>query len=275
VQEFDPRIIELSIEVDGVIKTYTDLYIKASGSKFANANQNTCNIQIDNLTKNTRDYILTETSPLNRNRRQKRVVLKAGRKSYGTSVVYSGNVVESTPSQPPDIGLSLKCLTAFFFQGEIIKTNQSSQTKLSDIAGQAANSMNLGLNFQAKDISVGNYTYSGSALRQVDKINNLSSANAFIDDDMLIVKDADKPLTNIITLVNAESGMIGIPEITERGVKVKFLLDNKTRIGGTIRVNSKINPAANGDYTIYKLDFDIATRDTPFYYTAEGMRPFL
>ncbi len=66
--------------------------------------------------------------------------------------------------------------------------------------------------------------------------------------------------------------MIGIPEFTEQGIKVKMLLDNQTKLGGGLRITSSIYPAVNGDYVIYKLGFDIATRDTPFYYIAEAAR---
>jgi hypothetical protein len=72
--------------------------------------------------------------------------------------------------------------------------------------------------------------------------------------------------------LNLETGMIGMPEISEHGVKVKYLYNNDSAIGGALIIQSKINPAANGTYAIYKLNFDISNRDTPFYLTAEAKR---
>jgi hypothetical protein len=66
--------------------------------------------------------------------------------------------------------------------------------------------------------------------------------------------------------------MVGIPEITEQGIKVKYLLDNVSRLGGGLRISSDIYPAVNGLYIIYKLGFEISNRDTPFYYIAEAAR---
>lgn len=100
----------------------------------------------------------------------------------------------------------------------------------------------------------------------------MGGINVFIDDNTLVVKDAYVPLTNTLRILSAETGMIGIPEFTEQGIKVKFLLDNRTTLGGSLRIDSKQYPAANGDYVIYKLGFQIATRDTPFYYIAEAAR---
>ena len=69
--------------------------------------------------------------------------------------------------------------------------------------------------------------------------------------------------------------MIGIPVVTERGVYVKMLLDNTVSVGGSITVKSDINPAANGTYTITKLMFEIANRDTPFYYHVNATKYIL
>src|SRR6185312_8460896 len=117
-----------------------------------------------------------------------------------------------------------------------------------------------------------NYAFTGGILNQVEKLEELGLLSAYVDDATLVVKDRYTPLANKVRVLNAGSGMVGIPEITEQGVKVKFLLDNQTVLGGMLRVQSQINPAANGDYLIYKLSFEIANRDNPFYWIAEAKR---
>jgi hypothetical protein len=62
-QELDPRILRVGIEIGGNSKCMTDLAITAKGTKYANANQNDCEVTITNLAPATRDYILTEASP--------------------------------------------------------------------------------------------------------------------------------------------------------------------------------------------------------------------
>ena len=66
--------------------------------------------------------------------------------------------------------------------------------------------------------------------------------------------------------------VFGIPEVTDVGVKVKYLYDNETTLGGGLRIVSDLNPAVNGDYGIYQLDFEVASREEPFYWTAAAMR---
>lgn len=270
--ELDPRIVKIGIEVNGQLKMYEDLALVAVGTKYANANQNECEIKLTNLDKQTSDFILTETSPFNLNRTPKRAVVDAGRESYGTTRIFSGNIIRSSISQPPDKTITLKCLTANFQKGNIIARNQAGSVALSQLAKQVAADVGMALNFQAQDKQIANYTYSGAALNQVDKLNELGLISAYIDDDILIVKDLTKPLTNVARVLNVESGMIGIPEITDQGIKVKFLLDNQTKVGGLLQVQSSVYPAVNGNYMVYKLNFEIASRDTPFYYIAEAKR---
>lgn len=272
MQELDPRIVRVGIEVNGKLKVYEGLEIHASGTKFANANENECEVKISNLNKETRDYILTETSPFNSNRTPKRIIVEAGRKSYGYAQIFIGDIVSAVPSQPPDISLTIKAKTGNFQKGKIVSKTSQGRAKLSNLAGNAAKDMGLTLYFQAKNKDISNFNFTGAAIKQVDDLGEAGGVDVFIDDNKLVVKDANIPLTNKLRILALDTGMIGIPEITEKGIKVKFLLDNQTTLGGGLRIDSKIYPSANGDYSIYKLGFEIASRDTPFYWIAEGIR---
>lgn len=271
-KQIDPRIVRVGIQINGRLKIYDGLAITATGTKYANANQNECEVKIANLQKDTADYILSETSPFNKNKTPKILTLDAGRESYGTSRIFIGNISKSSPSQPPDISVTLKCLTLNYKKGDIASETSAGTTSIKDIAKNVAKNLNVNLNFQATDKKVSNYNYSGAALKQVDSLEELGDINAYIDDGNLIVKDANIPLINTSRIVNVDSGMIGIPEITEHGIKVKFLLDNKTTLGGGLQIKSLIYPAVNGNYVIFKLGFEISSRDVPFYWVAEGKR---
>lgn len=280
---FDPRIIRVGIEVDGQIKTYgEDFDISVSGSKMANPAENSCEVTISNLTKETRNYILTETSPFNKNRTPKRMIVEIGRvSSLGGSPssgqaplsrIFVGEIVSSSPSQPPDIALTIKALTKTYDKGIVVTRNGQEQELLSAIAARVAADLSLALDFQATDKTIANYAFSGPKLRQVNHLELAGGVDCFVDDEKMVVKDAGQPLREKVTTLSAKSGMVGLPEATERGIKVSFMLDSPATLGGALKVESEINPALSGDYTIYKLDFQAATRDTPFYWSAEASR---
>ncbi|EPO2591126.1 baseplate hub protein [Escherichia albertii] len=272
MNEIDPRVIIVGIEINGTIHQYTDLSLSASGSKFANPNQNECTVKITNLKKTTRNLLITETSPFNKNKTPKRLYLHVGRKSTGTRLMFVGDITSASPSQPPDITLTLKAKTGQSQKGVIISQSSGKQASLSAIAKEAAGKMGMKLNFQATDKNIANYSFSGAALKQTERIHAVGDVDVFVDDDQLVVKNAGAPLSGSVRVLDKDSGMIGIPEITEKGVKVKFLLDQQTTLGSELRITSEMNPAADGSYTISKLNYEIATHDTPFYFIAEATR---
>lgn len=270
--ELDPRLLRIGIEINGQLKLYEGLAMTASGTKYANANQNECEVKITNLDQATRDYLLTETSPFNKNKKRKILTVEAGRKSTGYSLVFSGDITNAVGAQPPDITLTLKAATGDHAKGDIIAASQPGVAPLQNIASSVAQGLGASLVFEAKPKQISNYSFTGSKVKQIEQLGAMGRVNAYLDDNSLVVKDFNAPLEKRTRELNLDTGMIGIPEFTEQGIKVKMLFDSQTVLGGGINVTSKLNPAANGLYTVFKLGFELASRDTPFYYIAECTR---
>lgn len=273
----DQRILRVGIEVSGQINWYEGsggmgLAIKASGTKGVTDTQNTADVTITNLSKDVRNYILTETSPFNKNRTPKKLIIEAGRVSTGTARLFVGNITKSSPTQPPDIGLIMTAQTGAFKKGDVVARSGKARENLSAIAGRVASDMEARLVFEAQDKQIANYSFSGATLRQVNALAEAGDVDAYLDDETLVVKDKGKPLKNRVKIIDNTTGMIGIPEATERGVSVKILYDLETDLGGRVDLTSELNPALDGSYTIYKLDFDLASRETPWYWEIEASR---
>lgn len=268
----DPRLLRIGVEIGGRLKQYEGLDIKVSGTKFANANQNECEVKIANLDEATRDYLLTESSPFNKNTQRKILTVEAGRISTGYSLVFTGDITNVSGGQPPDITLTIKAKTADYAKGEIIATSQPGVAPLRNIAAQVAQNLGLALDFQATPKQIANYSFTGSAAKQVEQLGVMGRVNAYIDDNTLVVKDFNVPLAGPTRIVNIDNGMIGIPEFTEQGIKLKMLFDNQTTLGSGLIVRSRMNPAADGAYTVYKLGFELTSRDTAFYLIPECTR---
>lgn len=275
VDAIDPRVIRLSVEIDGQFHVFEgDMDITARGRKTANPLENTCDVRISNLTKHDRDYILTATSPFIANKKSpKRMIVEAGRVSTGVARLFYGDITSSQITQPPDIGLTLRFQTGAHKKGLVVARQGREVEPLSSLAHTVAKDLGTSLTFEATDRQIANYSFSGAAAGQVDALASAGGVDVFIDDTVLIVKDAGKGLKNRVRVLNKNTGMIGVPEFTERGLKVKFLIDASTVLGGTLDVESELNPAVNGRYTVYSLDFEVATREEPFYYVAECRRP--
>jgi hypothetical protein len=268
----DKRLLKIDIEVGNQIKSYIDLDISATGSKSSNEIPNEFSISIANLNEDTRNQILTETNVLDRQILNKKVYVYAGRESTGYSLIYSGGIRMVSISQPPDIRIKLQTFT-----GEIQKVETSIRSggeliRLSVLSQQIASGLGLNLIFEATDKNIGSYSYSGSKLKEVEKLNELININAYIDDNNLIVRNKNTALAGYVYNISQATGMVGIPEINERGVVVKTLFNNDIKIGGTVNINSSLNPNANGSWLINKLTYDLQNRGNSFYVSIDGIR---
>ncbi|AWB00254.1 hypothetical protein CU052_13530 [Vibrio harveyi] len=268
----DNRIMRVTIIIGDESRSYEKLAITAKGQKFTNANQGKCTITIANLAKEVRDDILTNTSPFTNSKVRSSIILEAGRESYGSTVVYEGDIYRSRPSQGPDNVLTLECLTGQFNKGVMVNRRGQPMDSLKNIAQGVADDNGLTLQFTADDRNISNYSYSGAAAKQVEALQDIAAADVYVDGKVLVVKPINVPASQSVRVLSPDSGMVGVPEFTEQGIKVTFLYDPQTTIGGMLEIRSKQNPATSGNYVIYKLSFNLTNREVPFYYTAEARR---
>lgn len=268
----DLRRVRVGIEINGRINWYEGLKMKITGTKYANPEQNDCTAVITNLNRKTRDFLVTEASPFNSNPSPKRLIVEVGRLSTGLTRIFVGDITSAEPSLPPDIELSIVAKTANASKGKLTAKSAGAQSKLSAIAKSIADDIGVDLDFQAQDKNIGNYSHSGPELKQVDLLQQAGGVSAYIDDGKLVVKDAVRPLSGRVRILNKTTGMVGLPKPTEKGLKVTFLIDAETALGGALRLESQMNPAANGDYVITQLAFDVSTHEAPFWYTALATR---
>lgn len=266
---FDPRIVDVTLEFPSGALTYRDLAIYATGQKYFSTVWNTCNCTIYNLAAEQRNFILSRTSPMNIPPTNVKMSLNVGRESYGTFTLFNGNVTKSRTTQPPDIGVELIGMTGTARAGFIRTDSNAAVTQLSTIAANIATANGVALNFLAADKAIENYNFTGAAINQIDDLNNMGDIIASIDNDVLTVINSGDATNQGSILINAQNGMVGIPQFSESGVTVKMMIDNRVKIGNRVTVQSEMVPAANGDYIVEAMLYEVASRDEQFFYTLE------
>lgn len=272
---FDPRLLRVGVEVGSNLVWYEGLAIEASITKVANATANEATIKIANITAETRNRVLTETSPWNKFAVRKRVIVEAGRESYGYSRIYTGDIMTAGVTQPPDIGVTLTAKTNAWNKTQITTRSYAGVVQARTVAQDIADSMGLSLQFDMDDKQLASYAFTGAKSTQLQKLAELGRVNAFIDDDRLIVKPLGAALSESVSttdVLSADSGLVGVPEVTEQGIKAKMMFEPHSKCGGTLQVQSRINPAANGGYIIFKMTYDLSNRNDQFYNTIEAYK---
>lgn len=282
---FDDRLVTFEVTISGKTYTYNqDYYIVATGTRFVNGNFGECVLRLDNISKATRNEIISKTTPWATPRQNAQIVLSVGRKSYGTFELFRGDMIASNVTQPPDIGLTFKSALSSSLLGYTDAFSAPPSASFLSICQQVTNNINkaapqtpIVLDFQSSygGKTIGNFSFTGPVMNEVRKLEEMAPVNAFIESGKLVVLDIDTGRNNPTITISSETGMIGVPEITEYGVSVRFLMSNNLILGSLVNLISKENPQANGIFKVFKLQFEIASRDTPFYWVIDLRKPNL
>ena len=214
----DYRQVRIGIEVNGKLHLYEGLRMRASGTKYANPLQNECAIDISGLNDDTRDFILTETSPHNKHKTPPRVIVECGRVSTGLHVVFVGDITEATISSPPDVDLSIKAKTNNGNNAKVVTTDGIERISLRELSNIVAQNNGLMISYHATDKQVANYAYAGSASAQIQDLQRVGGVRAFVDDGVLFVKDERESIKDRVRVLNMNSGLVGIPKPTDKGL---------------------------------------------------------
>ncbi len=275
----DPRLLRVTIFLDGVqqVPSYERLAISVKGTKYTSAISNICEIRIANIDKETRDRLLTEGTPYSRLAPPRNsILIEAGRESLGFHQIFRGDITTVNVTQAPDIWLVMRAITGKQRKTTTTTLSQNGTAKFSLISSQAAEQLEVSLDFRAPDKDVANFSFSGSLEKLVTTLGTISlGVDAYLDDDRLIVKPRFDPESSEVIPISIETGLVGIPEFIDLGVRCTVLLSSEIRLGQRIRLVSAAYPAVDGDYVIYRLGFDLANRDSPFYYIVEASNPDL
>ena len=267
----DLRRLRVGIEVDGGTVYYSSddgMSVSVQGRKTSTPTENECHVMVINPRKSTRDSVLTSAGL----QQPKVLTIEFGRQSTGLSQLFVGDIVNAEILPPPDIALVVQANTAAGARYNITSHSPGVAVPLSTIAARVASDMGLTLSMQARDRDIRNWYHNGPAAAQVARIDALGDVRAYVDDRTLIVQDKDKARTGQIKILSQDTGMVGIPRLADGGLTVSYLADGVTEVGGMLRVESKLHPAANGDWVILQLSFVLSSYDDEYTYTAECER---
>lgn len=273
----DPRLLRVTIDLEGDKHVFERLAISVKGTKYTSDISNICEIRIANIDKEIRDKLLSEGTPYSRLAPPKNsILIEAGRESVGLHQVFEGDITTVNVTQAPDIWLVMRAITGKQSKNQTTTLSQNASAKFSLISSQIASELGVPLEFSAPDKEIANFSFSGSAEKMISVLGDISNGvDAYLDDDRLVVKPRFDPDALGDFVIDIDNGLVGIPEFVDLGVRCNVLLKSEIRLGQQIDLSSAAYPAVTGKYVIYRLGFDLANRDSPFYYIVEAANPDL
>lgn len=275
------RVVEVTVSGKAGTLTVRDLKIDFSVSKGIGSKQNTATIAVWNLTKSHRKQLGEEFD---------KVELKVGYRAGGElSTIFKGNIRDVTHTkETADVKSEMECGDGdeSINKGAVSKTFPAG-TKPKAIVDHIIGEMPGATKGEMKGIDdLPAYkrpvTIYGWGFRELDKLGREHGFYWSIQNGEVEAVKNDKSLSGT-TVISKETGMVGIPEITDKGVKVKALLNPNVAPGRVIDVRSDFldeesgrdkrkSDEGGGLFRVSEVTFSGTTRGEEFYVEAEGSR---
>jgi len=282
--------VTLSLPYGDVVLT-EELKMNIRVFKAALAIQNRASIDVVGLSQKLREQLLSQFTAWNKRlvetgqKKQEwvNVKIEAGyadeQFNETISTVFVGQVVLVQPtSPPPNIGVRITCYSRQIDKTAFVSAPAPAQTTFFGYVKWAAEQMGFGSNFVC-DTSYNNVIIQNPArsiltnaalLVDIQNIYRPDVA-AFIDDELLIVKDRNK-IINLGDSANLTE-FVGVPCWTEWGVEGTVMYDGAVKMAQAATFTSLMNPSVNGIYVTTELEYDLSSRDRPFYVRVSGSPP--
>jgi hypothetical protein len=239
----------------------SDFHIRFEVCNGDYASPNNCAIRIYNLSKDT-------ITKLTKNSEYKSITLNAGYESGNYGVIFSGTIKQFRIGKESNIDSYLDILSAdgdaAYNQSFMNQTFAKGYTQ-KDVIDAAAKSMGLpvdygGLKQDAQHRVVPNprgkvsFGMSRAFMRNAATVLDSSWS---IQNGKIQVTSNKGYLDNDVVKINSQTGMIGIPEQTDEGIRVKCLLNSRLRIGNLVEIdNSAINVLQQADPNSPTVPYD-------------------
>lgn len=278
------RILTVTLDMpNGQVVLDQTLELRVRIRKDALAIQNTCSIEVINLSRTLRESLLSTFTAWNKRNLETgqpgyqqtyvNVTIQAGYRAASqdtTTTVFVGQVALCSPTEmPPNIGVRLECYSQQLSKLQWITDPAPTKTTFKAYVMWAAKQM--GVDKVVCETSYDNTPIDNPganvhvASDLIIDIQNAYRPNvvAFIDDNTLYVKDVNKIISTaqIITV----SEFIGTPMWNEWGVEFRSLFDARLSLAGAATLKSEMNPSLNQTFVISGMEYDLTSRDNAFY----------
>ena len=238
------------------LKRLDGLAIKGRVSRQAGSTTATAKISIANLTQSDLTYLTTYTSPYVKPKTKKMINIYAGYENTGWGRIFSGDIITAIPDGKPDTWLNIDA-KSLYYQNRIPLSYGVSNITTKELGQSISETLNLDFEWQAtSQKTIDLFNFAGSKAQLIKEFNKLDNIKMFEDNGKLkVVDNIVKRPENTAKIISKDTGMVGIPQPDQFGVKVRTLLYPSLFCGDWFNLQSVILPGLNGFYWIYNLDF--------------------
>lgn len=258
-RSFTTKQIEITIRVGSTVYTFNEHSCEVSITKPGLIEKNSAQISIWGLDLPTMKQLTTLAyRPLEY--RRNFVVIKAGTEGERLSVAFSGEITSAFGdfSSAPDVLMQMTAETGFYPQ--LIPQapiDIAIPTPAQDVFGLLASSMGYTFRNEGLLTVIKPTRLNGSPMEKAIQLAEDINCELIVDDGAIIVNQAGRARGGGVTLLSADTGMIGYPTFNQNGLSVECIYNPALVYGGRVQIISDV-PKATGTWYITKLSHQLS-----------------
>jgi len=187
--------------------------------------------------------------------RRNYINIYAGNDTEGFNQIYAGTITKASAdfNSAPEVKFNIESQIGFFgavtAQGDNVVNGTQSASSFIERQVKLA-----GFTFKNEDVSgtVKNAVFTGSPIEQARQCAKQIGAELVLDDEKaILIKNGASRKGNAV-LLNANSGLLGYPSMTQNGIEIKAIFNPNFKFAGIIKLET-IVPKCSGQWRIIKL----------------------
>lgn len=217
------------------------------------------NIIINGLTRDKMTFLSTTSMIWAQPRIQNEIIIEAGYEGQ-SGIIFSGNIIQAVPSlDNADYSITIKALSSFNIMLDVIKSYSfKGSVSVSEIAGTFAQDTGLILKDGIKDptLRVSDFsTHNKSVIENIRILSRIAGVNIWASKGCLNMARIGESIGNSRGYTVNSKNMIGSPQPTDSGCKVKVRLDPSLQTGTAVKLESLKFPELNEEEYILQTLF--------------------
>lgn len=219
---------------------------------------------------------LTTIGQINRAVRTKNTISLAAGDSNGMQLGFFGTIMDAYAeyNAAPDVPFIIQAYAGMDIAVKPVNaTSYKGQVSVTQIMGDLATEAGLAFEANAVNVNLFNCYLSGSTLSKIQQVARAARIQYVIDRGTLAIWDLGKSRQGEIPLISPDSGMVGYPTLSSKGMSVKTVYNRNILIGGDVAIESSV-PMANGQWHVFNVDHEISSKlpDGPWFSNVEVYR---
>lgn len=276
-----PKKLELTVRLGsgefgadlGDTVTLSDFRMAADIQAPGGASMGVCQIRVWGLRQELMNK-LTTIGQINRAFRVKNAIsLAAGDDENGMQVVFQGTIYDAWANydSAPDVAFNILAYAGFDLAVKPVgATSYKGPTDAAEIFKSLAAESDLTFENNGVSVSLSNPYLSGSTLDKIRKLATAANVYFQIDRGTLAIWPKDASRSKTVPEISPQTGMIGYPALSSKGMTVRMLFNWNITLGGNVKVKSSI-PMACGTFRVFNLSHSLSclTPDGPWMTTMD------